>query len=49
MKKAALFLFAAALMAGVLYAQEAPPVEEVTGADEPVKEKDGYQRYSRHL
>ena len=38
MKKAAYLLFCGVLMAGVLYAQDAP-VEKVTGADDLVQEK----------
>ena len=41
MKKAAYLLFCGVLMAGVLYAQDAP-VEKVTGGDELVKEKGAF-------
>jgi len=41
MKKAAVLLFCGILMAGVLYAQEAP-VEKVTGGEDLVKEKGAF-------
>ncbi|MEN8163210.1 MAG: hypothetical protein ABFS37_03695 [Acidobacteriota bacterium] len=43
MKKTVLALLAIILVAGTPFAQEAPPVTEVTGEDELVKEKGRYQ------
>ncbi len=43
MKKTAVALLAIVLLAGIPWAQEAPPISEVTGEDQLVKEKGQYQ------